>query len=418
MANVFDRFMDLNIPMLENYKGDAKSPVAREEFLEKYRKLMKNQSPVQFIAEMVGPDASLRQNLHGVTLILPAKEVYEDSVLTMNSAKSAIGRHFTVEVTDVTDDAIYVSRVRAVFGDGSVRERANRRIRQVCGEVSRTLAPYADELRAQAEKDAKVYAEEQKKNGRELREPQISAYASRRYIELFEEKKTKLGVTRCIIPAVVESVQGNRVILNLFNLDIPGICMQANWSRRPASVSLAEQATVGDTVIVEVLYHVDEKRERDEKLKNGWMCSRRNMTDEQDGADFHKKIAKYPLKTSVQVVCDRVLPNGAGLSGGARFVGHVVNDPDVRVFSRFGYGRIAIEKGKTYVCEITGVNEKRMQLEGRTVGYVTDKGGAYIPQPRKPRKERVAEMTEEETAYSSEPTFADAVGRPEFDGFE
>lgn len=196
-------------------------------------------------------------------------------------------------------------------------------------------------------------------------------------------------------------MQSNRIILNLFNLDIVGIVSRANWSTK-SQIPLAEQAKVGDVVDVEVLYHADAKYTRDPKLQSGWVCSRKNLVKESVDSNW-KRIAEGYLKSSIEVVCDRVFQSAAGLEGVTSWIGHI-KGTEFKVFSRFSFGRIAISKGASYLVHITGLDETRMNLLGKTIGYVFPDGkGTYVP-TRKPRpeKDKLAEVTEADKGYEVE----------------
>lgn len=400
MANKFERFMDIDIPMLEKYKGEKGAAVSdTDAFLARYTEIMKKGNPIQFVVETVGPDGSLHQNLHGCDLVLKPEDLYENKTITPSEARGVIGRHFVAAVTGIDGNTVYVSRVKAVIGDGSVRDRANRRIRTMINEMQRALTPHLEALRAQAEADGKEYEESFRAKGQSLRDGQLQTFVKNRYDELVEKKKNEVGVQRCIVPAVVESVKGKRVILNLFNLEIVGVCRQDNWSRKPRTVRLEEQAHPGDEVEVEVLYHVDPKLIKDPTINTGWVVSRRNTMDRNDVSSFQSKVKNYPIGSTVQVVCENFLTNTAGLNGYTRWYGHI-KGTDVRVFVRFGNRRVGINKGGVYVVEIQRMNEARLQLEGKALGVVFDDGGAYLPK-RERKNDRVPEVTADDEAYDS-----------------
>lgn len=403
MANKFERFMDIDIPMLERFKGSDKAPAVsdKEAFLERYRAIMDKGNPIQFVVGTVGADASLHQNLHGCDLVMKPEDLYENKVITLTEARGTIGRRFVAAVTAVNDDGtIYVSRVKAVIGDGSVRDRANRRIRTMINEMQRAITPHLESLRAQAEQEGKDYEESFKAKGQSLRNGQLQTFIKNRYDELVEKKKNELGIQRCIVPAVVESVKGKRVVLNLFNLEIVGVCRQDNWSRKPRTVRLEEQAHPGDEVEVEVLYHVDPKLIKDPTINTGWVVSRKNIMDDSDVGTFQSKVKDYPIGSTVQVVCENTLPNTAGLNGYTRWYGHI-KETDIRVFVKFGNRRVGISKGGIYAVEIKNVNESRLQLEGKAIGFVYDDGGAYLPK-RVRNNDRLSDVTEDDKAYDSE----------------
>lgn len=415
MANKFERFMDIDIPMLEKYKNEKDTPDSEKEaFIERYRQLMEKGNPIQFVVGTVGADGTLRQNLRGVDIVMPPDQLYEDKVITVAEARSAIGRHFVAAVTDIKDGVIYVSRVKAVIGDGSVRDRANRRIRTLINEMQRLITPHLEALRAQAEKEGKEYEESFRAKGQSLRDGQLQTFIKNRYDELVEKKKDELGVQRCIVPAVVESVRGKRVILNIFNLEIVGVCRQDNWSRKPKTVRLEEQTHPGDEVEVEVLYHIDPKLIKDPTLNSGWVVSRRNIMDRNDVGSFQNKVKDCPVGSTVQVVCENFLTNTAGLNGYTRWYGHI-KETDIRVFVRYGNRRVGVSKGGIYAVEIQNVNEARLQLEGKALGFVYNdgEGGAYIPK-RVRNNDRLPEVTADDEAYDS-PREKE---RPVTDGFE
>lgn len=431
MAKSYEGFRDIDIPMLSEMKVSGGSGNDNEAILKKYTDLIGTGKPIQFICEMVNADGNLQQilrpgnadnNYTGIRIELPSDQVYENTKLTPIIAKRCIGRHFTAEVTEVDEKTgkITVSRIKAIIGDGSARDRANRRIRQLVGAISRQMAPLSDGLHKQAEAEAKAYALKYKnERGRELHEKKLTAFVNNRYAELFEQKKDEIKVNRCIVPATVEGVQSNRIILNLFNLDIVGIVSRANWSTK-SQIPLAEQAKVGDVVDVEVLYHADVKYTRDPKLQSGWVCSRKNLVKESVDSNW-KRIAEGYLKSSIEVVCDRVFQSTAGLEGVTSWIGHI-KGTEFKVFSRFSFGRIAISKGASYLVHITGLDENRMNLLGKTIGYVFPDGkGTYVP-TRKPRpeKDKLAEVTEADRGYEEEESIADRFGkeRPNIEGFE
>jgi len=413
MANKFERFMDIDIPMLEKYKGEKETEVSETDaFLARYRVIMEKGNPIQFVVETVGPDGSLHQSLHGCDLVMKPEDLYENKTITPSEARETIGRHFVAAVTDIKDNVIYVSRVKAVIGDGSVRDRASRRIRTMVNEMQRALTPHLESLRAQAEADGKEYEESFRTKGQSLREGQRQIFVKKRYDELVEKKKNEIGVQRCVVPAVVESVKGKRVILNLFNLEIVGVCRQDNWSRMPRTVRLEEQAHPGDEVEVEVLYHCDPKLIKDPTINNGWVVSRKNIMDRSDAASFQSKIKGYPIGSTVQVVCENFLTNTAGLNGYTRWYGHI-KGTDIRVFVRFGSRRVGINKGGVYVVEIQKTNEARLQLEGKAIGVVFEDGGAFLPK-RVHKNDRVSEVTVDDEAYDS----LREKERPVTEGFE
>lgn len=390
MENLFKRFEDLNIPMLEGYDGGLNSLInhsekkkqGREAMLERYRKLKEAENPISFTVQVVNPDGSLRQEVNGVTLIIPPDQLFENVVLSAGTAKRYIGRHFTAIVTDISEsgDVITASRVRAVVGDGSLRGRTNSRIRVLCNEVNRNMAPYLDELREKAKADAEKHNQKQRADGHQLHEVQIRRYETLRYEELYEQKKLEIGVKRCIVPATVEKVQGSVAVLNIFDLDIVGICSHYNWDKRMKAGPFREQVRPGDVVMVEVLYHADkEAYQGTNKIENAWVCSRKNLLELVEAGQFQDVVKRYPVKSTVQVICDRLVPSkGEYEQSVERWAGHIV-DTDIRVFVRYGKFPFVITEGKTYGVQIIGADAERGELVGRTVAAAGANGVLIVP---------------------------------------
>ena len=403
MSN-YSRFQDLGIPMVEeltstNNHKDKKT--RNENVLAKYTKLMESGNAIQFVPQIVGPDGSLRRTEGGYEIVLPPDQIYEGQVVTAEISSRHIGRHYTCEVVGIEGDVITVSHTKALYGDGSPKEKAVRRIRAVSAEVLRKMKPHTEELMKRAEASTAEYIKKRKEDGAAYTESAIKNITIQRYHDLYEKKKDELGIERCIVPATVEEVQVYRVVLNLFNLDIMGVCSRASWSRGNKNVDLREQVHVGDVVDVEVLSFNPEAKTSNIRVQGVWICSRKNVADRMDEKSFQRATLPYEVGSTVQVICERL---GSG-NGVKRWIGHI-KGTDIKVAAKYGARNIGVFVGGTYVVRITGRSDAQLMLEGRTKGFVMKSGGVYIPKKPGGKKETSAEQNDED--FFSEETLADS----------
>ena len=400
----YSRFQDLGIPMVEELAsaGNHKEKKVRNEsVLTKYTKLLESGNAIQFVPQIVGPDGSLRRTEGGYEIVLPPDQIYEGQVVTAEISSRHIGRHYTCEVIGIDGDVVTVSHTKALYGDGSTKEKAVRRIRAVSAEVLRKMKPHTEELMKRAEASTAEYIEKRKAEGASYTESAIKNITIQRYHELYEKKKDELGIERCIVPATVEEVQVYRVVLNLFNLDIMGVCSRASWSRGNKNVDLREQVHVGDVVDVEVLSFNPEAKTSNIRVQGVWICSRKNVADRMDEKSFQRATLPYEVGSTVQVICERL---GSG-NGVKRWIGHI-KGTDIKVAAKYGARNIGVFVGGTYVVRITGRSDAQLMLEGRTKGFVMKSGGVYIPKKPEAKREVSAEQTEDD--FFSEETLADA----------
>lgn len=400
MIGDYSRFKDLGIPMLEELADTKAKPRRNENVLAKYEQFLKNNIAIQFVPTIVGSDGSLRRLEGGYEVVLPAKEIYEGQVLSAEDAAKYIGRHFTCEVSKITDSVIEVSHIKALFGDGSTKEKAVRRMRAVTGEALRKMKPFIPELRQKAAEWTKAYVAGQKEAGATYSEQAMKNITERRYHLLYEQKKDEAGVERCIVPATVEDVRRYQVVLNIFNLDIMGTCSRASWARGRQALDLRDQVHVGDIVEVEVLSFNPNGKSSNTRIPGVWICSRKSVSDRMDEKNFLTAVTPYAPGCTVQVICEKL-----GFNTTRRWIGHI-KGTDVKVAAKYGPRNIGVFVGGTYVVQITGVSENRLMLDGRTKGFVMNSGGVYIP---KRRQEQSEPSTKDEDAFFAEEPLADSM---------
>ena len=326
MIGDYSRFKDLGIPMLEELADTKAKPRRNENVLAKYEQFLKNNIAIQFVPTIVGSDGSLRRLEGGYEVVLPAKEIYEGQVLSAEDAAKYIGRHFTCEVSKITDSVIEVSHIKALFGDGSTKEKAVRRMRAVTGEALRKMKPFIPELRQKAAEWTKAYIAGQKEAGATYSEQAMKNITERRYHLLYEQKKDEAGVERCIVPATVEDVRRYQVVLNIFNLDI--------------------------IVEVEVLSFNPNGKSSNTHIPGVWICSRKSVSDRMDEKNFLTAVTPYAPGCTVQVICEKL-----GFNTTRRWIGHI-KGTDVKVAAKYGPRNIGVFVGGTYVVQITGVSEE------------------------------------------------------------
>lgn len=403
MISDFANFADLGIPMVKELNRAKKNtskegkPALNEKVFAYYDGLLKGEKSFQLKPMFVGADGSLRRIEGGYEIVLPSDQVFERDVLTPERAAKQLTKVFTCVVESIVDGVITVSHTKAMYGNGTLKERAIGRIRAITGESLRKMKPHIPGLRKAAEEWANEYVESRKKAGKTYTEDAKKTLTIRRYYELYEQKKEAEGVARCIVPATVEDVHASRIILNLFNLDIMGTCSRANWNGSWRELDLREHVRTGDVIEVEVLSYDTEANLGNSKIPGAWICSRKTISKKMDALSFQQSAAPYPVGSTVQVICDK---EGYGTT--RRWLGHI-RGTNVPVSVKYGPRAIGVNAGMTYIVRINEVSEERQLIEGKTLGYASKSGGIYIPKKDKKQGEETSKKNAAPDFFDEEP---------------